>query len=56
MGLTHKSPYSKADPTLVAKRAKGLGFDSYWIGDHTIIPVTSSVQYLGGWAPVEVAI
>jgi probable F420-dependent oxidoreductase len=47
IGLMHLTPYSKADPALVAKRAEEAGFESYWVGDHTIIPVTSSVQYPG---------
>src|ERR1700739_5036456 len=47
IGLMHITPYSKADPAIVAKRAEELGFESYWVGDHTIIPVTSSVQYPG---------
>src|SRR5947199_10316830 len=47
IGLMHLTPYSKADPARVAKRAEDLGFESYWVGDHTIIPVTSSVQYPG---------
>lgn len=47
IGLMHLTPYSKADPAVVARRAEELGFDSYWVGDHTIIPVKSSVQYPG---------
>ena len=47
IGLMHLTPYSKADPAVVAKRAEDLGFESYWVGDHTIIPETSSVQYPG---------
>jgi len=47
IGLMHLTPYSKADPAIVAKRAEDLGFESYWVGDHTIIPETSSVQYPG---------
>jgi probable F420-dependent oxidoreductase len=47
VGLMHVTPYSKADPALVAKRAEELGFDSYWVGDHTIIPQVSSVVYPG---------
>jgi probable F420-dependent oxidoreductase len=47
IGLMHLTPYSKADPAIVARRAEELGFESYWVGDHTIIPVTSSVQYPG---------
>ena len=47
IGLMHVTPYSKADPAIVAKRAEELGFESYWVGDHTIVPVRSSVQYPG---------
>jgi probable F420-dependent oxidoreductase len=47
IGLMHLTPYSKADPAIVAKRAEELGFESYWVGDHTIIPETGSVQYPG---------
>jgi probable F420-dependent oxidoreductase len=47
IGLMHLTPYSKADPAIVAKRAEELGFESYWVGDHTIIPLKSSVQYPG---------
>jgi probable F420-dependent oxidoreductase len=47
IGLMHLTPYSKADPAIVAKRAEDLGFESYWVGDHSIIPETSSVQYPG---------
>jgi probable F420-dependent oxidoreductase len=47
IGLMHLTPYSKADPAVVAKRAEEAGFESYWVGDHTIIPITSSVQYPG---------
>ena len=47
IGLMHLTPYSKADPAIVAKRAEELGFESYWVGDHTIIPEKASVQYPG---------
>jgi probable F420-dependent oxidoreductase len=47
IGVLHLTPYSKADPAIVAKRAEELGFDSYWVGDHTIVPVTSAEQYPG---------
>ncbi|MGD0290365.1 MAG: LLM class F420-dependent oxidoreductase [Candidatus Binataceae bacterium] len=47
IGLMHVTPYSKADPAIIAKRAEELGFESYWVGDHTIVPVTSSMEYPG---------
>ena len=37
----------KADPAVVAKHAEDLGFESYWLGDHTTVPVTYSVPYPG---------
>ncbi|WP_375741720.1 hypothetical protein, partial [Pseudomonas aeruginosa] len=36
-----------ADPAIVAKRAEDLGFESYWVADHTIMPVEYSVPYPG---------
>jgi probable F420-dependent oxidoreductase len=36
-----------ADPALVAKHAEDLGFESYWLGDHTTVPVEYSVPYPG---------
>ncbi|HXR36322.1 MAG TPA: hypothetical protein VN754_10260, partial [Candidatus Binataceae bacterium] len=47
IGLMHVTPHSKADPAIVARRAEELGFDSYWAGDHTIIPVQTSTPYPG---------
>ena len=47
IGLMHVTPYSKADPAIVARRAEELGFDSYWVGDHTIVPVQSTTSYPG---------
>jgi alkanesulfonate monooxygenase SsuD/methylene tetrahydromethanopterin reductase-like flavin-dependent oxidoreductase (luciferase family) len=43
VGLMHVTPYSKADPAKVAQQAEELGFESYWVGDHSILPVESSV-------------
>ena len=48
IGLMHVTPNATADPAIVAKRAEELGFESYWVGDHTIIPVKSSIKYAGG--------
>src|SRR2546430_13418157 len=45
--LMHVTPYSKADPAIVASHAEKLGFESYWVGDHTIVPVESSIPYPG---------
>jgi probable F420-dependent oxidoreductase len=47
IGLMHVTPNSTADPAKVARRAEELGFESYWVGDHTIVPVRSSIPYPG---------
>jgi alkanesulfonate monooxygenase SsuD/methylene tetrahydromethanopterin reductase-like flavin-dependent oxidoreductase (luciferase family) len=47
IGLMHLSCDSRADPAIVAKRAEELGFESYWAGDHTVVPVKASAEYPG---------
>ena len=47
IGLMHITPYSRADPAIVARRAEELGFESYWVGDHTVVPIDSSTPYPG---------
>jgi probable F420-dependent oxidoreductase len=44
-GVFHVSPSSGADPAIIAKHAEDLGFESYWVADHTILPIKSSVPY-----------
>ncbi|MGK2915342.1 MAG: LLM class F420-dependent oxidoreductase [Porticoccaceae bacterium] len=47
IGIMHIQPDSAADPAVVARRAEELGFESYWVADHTILPVESSATYPG---------
>jgi len=47
IGVFSILPNMAADPAVVAKHAEQLGFDSYWVPDHTILPVTYSEQYPG---------
>ena len=35
------------DPAVIAKKAEDLGFESYWVPDHTVIPVGSADEYPG---------
>jgi probable F420-dependent oxidoreductase len=35
------------DVAVLAQRAEELGFDSFWLGEHPIIPVTSTSRYPG---------
>lgn len=51
VGVVQIMPNGAADPAVTAKHAEELGFESYWVADHTILPVTSSVRYPG--APPE---
>tara|TARA_R110000787_G_scaffold73490_2_gene163810 strand:- start:4544 stop:5401 length:858 start_codon:yes stop_codon:yes gene_type:complete len=47
IGVFSILPDMAADPAIVAKRAEALGFESYWVPDHTILPVTYSEKYPG---------
>ncbi len=47
IGITQVLANSDADPAVVAKHAEDLGFESYWLPDHTILPVESSTGYPG---------
>lgn len=51
VGAFHISPNSEADPAVVARHAEALGFESYWVADHTILPVQYSVPYVTGTGP-----
>ena len=50
IGVFHVLCNAAGDPAVVAKHAEDLGFESYWVADHTIIPVKSSVLYPGAAA------
>lgn len=47
VGVFSILPDADADPALVAKHAESLGFGSYWVPDHTILPVHYSDRYPG---------
>ena len=47
IGVFSILPDMTADPAVVAKHAEALGFDSYWVPDHTILPVSYQEQYPG---------
>jgi probable F420-dependent oxidoreductase len=46
-GVFQVLPTRESDPAVVAAHAEGLGFESYWVPDHTILPVNYSVPYPG---------
>jgi probable F420-dependent oxidoreductase len=47
LGIFTPAPNAARDAAVVAKRAEELGFESYWVADHTVIPVHSSQKYPG---------
>src|SRR5262245_65877181 len=53
IGLVHYLSTAYAiDPAVLAKRAEELGFDSLWLPEHPIMPVTTVTPFpLGGPIP-----
>ena len=47
IGVFSPMPSAVADPAVVAKRAEELGFESYWVPDHPILPVGAEKEYPG---------
>ena len=47
VGIFSILPDADADPAIVAKHAEDLGFSSYWVPDHIILPVEYSDDYPG---------
>jgi len=45
VGIFCIQPDAAADPAVVASHAEGLGFASYWVPDHIILPVTYQTKY-----------
>ena len=48
VGIFSILPDADADPAVVAKHAEELGFASYWVPDHIILPVNYQDPYPGG--------
>ena len=51
VGVFSILPDAAADPAIVAKHAEDLGFASYWVPDHIILPVKCSTPYPGNPKP-----
>jgi len=47
IGVFSILPDVGADPAIVAKHAEDLGFSSYWVPDHIVLPVKYSTPYPG---------
>ena len=51
MGVFSILPDKDSDPAIVAKHAEDLGFSSYWVPDHIMLPVKYSTSYPGNPGP-----
>lgn len=51
VGVFSILPDAQADPAIVARHAEDLGFASYWVPDHLILPVNYSTPYPGNLQP-----
>lgn len=51
VGIFSILPDAAADPARVARHAEDLGFASYWVPDHVILPVHYSTPYPGNPNP-----
>jgi probable F420-dependent oxidoreductase len=51
VGVFSILPDAAADPAIVARHAEDLGFASYWVPDHIILPVQYSTPYPGNPKP-----
>ena len=47
LGIFSLDTYDSEDPAKLAKRAEELGFASFWVPDHTVIPVATTSSFPG---------
>ena len=47
IGITARVSSSSVDPAELAKRAEELGFESFWLPEHPILPVNTTARYGG---------
>ena len=47
IGVSNFPTGHSVDPAVLAKRAEELGFDSFWVPEHAIIPVQTTSRYPG---------
>ncbi len=46
IGIFQINPDMRADPAIVGKAAEDLGFTSYWVPEHAILPVEFESTYV----------
>lgn len=47
IGVTARASSNSVDPAALAKRAEELGFESFWLPEHPILPVRTTSRYGG---------
>ena len=47
IGITARVSSSSIDPAVLAQRAEELGFESFWLPEHPILPVNTTARYGG---------
>ena len=47
IGVTARASSESVDPAELAKRAEELGFESFWLPEHPILPVHTTSRYGG---------
>ena len=47
IGISARASSTSLDPALLAKRAEELGFESFWLPEHPILPVHTTSRYGG---------
>ena len=47
IGITARVSSNSIDPAILAKRAEELGFESFWLPEHPILPVNTTSRYGG---------
>jgi len=45
IGVFQVYPAATADPAIVARRAEELGFESYWVPEHPVLPIECTFPY-----------
>ena len=47
IGITARVSSNSIDPSVLAQRAEELGFESFWLPEHPILPVNTTTRYGG---------
>ena len=47
IGITARVSSNSIDPSALAQRAEELGFESFWLPEHPILPVNTTTRYGG---------